>query len=32
MLDWLGIDDAMVISGIAMVIYAIIGGGNGTND
>jgi hypothetical protein len=27
MFSWLGIDDAMVASGITLVIYAIFGGG-----
>lgn len=27
MLSWLGIDDAMIASGIVLVIYAICGGG-----
>jgi len=29
MLAWLGIDDAMIASGIALIIYAICGGGAG---
>lgn len=28
MFAWLGIDDAMIASGIVMIIYAICGGGN----
>jgi len=31
MLSWLGIDDAMIASGIALVIYAICGGGQDSN-
>lgn len=27
MASWLGIDDAMIASGIAIVLYAICGGG-----
>lgn len=27
MLAWLGIDDAMIASGLVLVIYAICGGG-----
>ncbi len=27
MATWLGIDDAMIASGIAIVLYAIFGGG-----
>ena len=29
MFAWLGIDDAMIASGIALVVYAICGGGTG---
>lgn len=25
---WLGIDDAMIASGIILIIYAIVGGGS----
>lgn len=28
MFAWLGIDDAMIASGIVLVIYAICGGGS----
>lgn len=28
MLAWLGIDDAMIASGVMLVIYAICGGGS----
>lgn len=28
MLSWLGIDDAMIASGIAIIVYAICGGGS----
>lgn len=27
MFAWLGIDDAMIASGVALVVYAICGGG-----
>ena len=28
MFAWLGIDDAMIASGVALVLYAICGGGS----
>lgn len=31
MLAWLGIDDAMIASGLVLIIYAICGGG-GSSD
>ncbi len=32
MLAWLGIDDAMIASGIVLIIYVICGGGNDGNN
>ncbi len=29
MLAWIGVDDAMIASGIALIVYAICGGGTG---